>query len=228
MKSTPVLHNGTVYINGYGSPLNQPGKHIVVPTFEEVRQQRDADGDGRFSKEEVEGQAKSYFKFIDLNVDGFLDAEDWSYFRAVMATTNGLLAIKVGGKGDMTDSNVLWQYHRAVPQLPSPLLYQNVLYMVNDGGIVTSLNPETGEMIAQGRLKGAVDKYYASPVAADGKVFMLSEQGKMAVLKPGGNLEPVVVNDLGEPCYATPALGREGRIYLRTTNTLYCFADKEK
>ena len=222
MKSTPVLDNGTVYINGYGSPMNQPGNHIEVPSFEEALQQ-DADGDGRLAKEEVDEQTKSLFGFVDLNSDGFLDSEDWGFHKAAMASTNGLLAIKVGGKGDMTDTNILWQYHRAVPQLPSPLLYQNVLYMVNDGGIVTTFKPDSGEVIAQGRLKDAIDKYYASPVAADGKIYIASEQGKVAVLKPDGSLDTIAVNDLGESCYATPAIGKEGRIYLRTVNTMYCF-----
>ena len=97
--------------------------------------------------------------------------------------------------------------------------------MVNDGGIVTSLKPTTGELIKQGRLKGAIDRYYASPVAADGKIFMASEKGKVAVLKPGGDLEPAVVNDLQDDIYATPAL-LDGRIYLRTRHTLYCFGQR--
>ncbi len=171
----------------------------------------------------MDDQTKSMFGFVDLNSDGFLDSEDWGFHKAAMASTNGLLAIKVGGKGDMTDTNILWQYHRAVPQLPSPLLYQNVLYMVNDGGIVTTFKPESGEVITQGRIKDAIDKYYASPVAADGKVYIASEQGKVAVLKPDGSQEVLAVNDLGESCYATPAIGKEGRIYLRTVNTMYCF-----
>jgi outer membrane protein assembly factor BamB len=222
MKSTPVLGRGTVYINGYGSSMNQPGKQIEVSPFEEALRQ-DANGDGRLSKDEVDERTRPMFDFIDLKSEGSLDSEDWSFYRAAMASTNGLLAIRAGGRGDMTDSSVSWTYHRAVPQLPSPLLYRNVLYMVNDGGIVTSLKPESGEVIAQGRLEGAVDKYYASPVAADDKIFMVSEKGKVAVLKPGGSLETIAVNDLDDLCYATPAIGREGRFYLRTRNTLYCF-----
>jgi outer membrane protein assembly factor BamB len=136
-----------------------------------------------------------------------------------------MLAIRLGGSGDMTEKSVKWVYRRAVPQLPSPLVYNNVLYMVNDGGIVTTLNPETGALIQQGRLKGAIDRYYASPVAADGKVYMASEKGKVSVLKPDGGLEPVMVNDLQEDIYATPALV-DGRIYLRTRGTLYCFGRK--
>jgi outer membrane protein assembly factor BamB len=222
MKSTPVLDNGVIYINGYGSPMNQPGKHIKVRSFEEALQQ-DVNKDGLLTEDEVDNQTKALFGFVDLKSDGLLDSEDWGFYADAMASTNGLLAIKVGGKGDMTDTNILWQYHRAVPQLPSPLLYKGILYMVNDGGIVTTFKPENGEVIGQGRIKDAVDKYYASPVAADGKVYMTSEQGKVAVLKPDGGLTPLVVNDLGESCYATPAIGREGRIYLRTVSTLYCF-----
>ena len=151
-----------------------------------------------------------------------MSAGEWDYYRAAMASENGMLAIRLGGRGDMTAANVRWKYHKSVPQLPSPLVYGNVLYMVNDGGIVTTLNPETGAEIGQGRLKGAIDPYYASPVAADGKIFMLSETGKIAVLAPGGALEPVAVSDLKDDIYATPAIS-DGRIYLRTRGWLYCF-----
>ena len=161
--------------------------------------------------------------WIDLDGDGVVTDEEWGFYRAAMASENGLLAIKVGGRGDMTAANVLWRYHKSVPQLPSPLLYRHVLYMVNDGGIVTTLKPDTGEAIAQGRLKGAIDRFYASPVAADGKVFMASETGKVVVLPIDGSLEPVAVNDLGDDIYATPAIA-DGRIYVRTRSMLYCFA----
>ena len=66
-----------------------------------------------------------------------------------------MLAIRLGGSGDMTDKAIRWKYQRSVPQLPSPILFNRVLYMVNDNGIVTTLNPETGEVIKQGRLTGA-------------------------------------------------------------------------
>ena len=97
--------------------------------------------------------------------------------------------------------------------------------MVNDGGIVTTLEPKTGAIIAQGRLKGAVDNYYASPVAADGKIFMASQLGKVAVLSPAGDLEVLAVNDLDDLVHATPAIA-DGRLYIRTRNTLYCFGGK--
>jgi outer membrane protein assembly factor BamB len=123
----------------------------------------------------------------------------------------------------MTATAVRWRYQRGIPQLPSPLLYKQALYMVNDGGgLVTTLNPETGALIQQGRLKVPSDRYYASPVAGDGKIYIASESGKVLVLPPGGGLETIAINDLQDSIYATPALV-EKRIYIRTLNSLYCF-----
>jgi outer membrane protein assembly factor BamB len=109
-----------------------------------------------------------------------------------------------------------------VPQLPSPVVYQNVLYMVNDNGIVTTLNPDTGVVIKQGRLTGAPGAVYASPIAADGHLFFTSEAGAIVVLPPTGDLTPLVVNDLKEETYATPAVA-DGRLYVRTTRALWAF-----
>ena len=71
-----------------------------------------------------------------------------------------------------------------MPQLPSPLLYSGVLYLVNDNGIVTVLNPDTGELIKQGRLTGALGPHFASPVAADNNVFFTTEAGTVVVIGP--------------------------------------------
>jgi outer membrane protein assembly factor BamB len=122
----------------------------------------------------------------------------------------------------MTAANVLWHYNRAVPQLPSPLLYRGVLYMVNDGGIMTALDPRTGTALTQARLRGAVDSYYASPVAADGKVVVVSESGTVVVLKADATLTVLSVNELNDTAYATPAIA-DGHIYIRTRSALYCF-----
>jgi outer membrane protein assembly factor BamB len=223
LKSVPVVQGDTLYINGFGSGENEPGRRVVVPPSAEVFPTHDKNRDSRLTVEELPTKhALDALPFTDLNGDKVLSVEEWDYYKAAMDSENGMLAIRLGGAGDMTAKSIVWAYRRAVPQLPSPLIYQNVLYMVNDGGIVTSLNPKTGEMIKQGRLKGAIDRYYASPVAADGKIFMASEKGKVAVLRPGGDLEPAVINDLQDDIYATPAL-LDGRIYLRTRHTLYCF-----
>jgi outer membrane protein assembly factor BamB len=219
LKSTPVVNGDTLFINGFGTPANQPGAQPTIAPFEDIAKQY-GDSRGTVTLANLpNGNARSW---IDLDADGNVSAAEWDYYRAAMASENGMLAIRLGGRGDVTDTNVRWKYHKSVPQLPSPLVYGGVLYMVNDGGIVTTLHPETGAELGQGRLKGAIDHYYASPVAGDGKIFMLSEKGKVAVLQPATGLEPLVVNDLDDDIYATPAIS-DGRIYVRTRGWLYCF-----
>lgn len=226
LKSVPVIEGDTLFINGFGSGENEPGRRVAVAPSSEVFPVSDRNGDRRLSPGELPTKhSADALPFTDLDGDKSISVEEWDYYKAAMDSENGMLAVALGGRGDMTARSVKWAYRRAVPQLPSPLVYQGVLYMVNDGGIVTTLKPETGELIKQGRLKGAIDRYYASPVAADGKIYMASEKGKVAVLKPGGNLEPAAVNDLQDDIYATPAL-LDGRIYVRTRHTLYCFGLK--
>jgi outer membrane protein assembly factor BamB len=97
--------------------------------------------------------------------------------------------------------------------------------MINDNGIVTVLNPDTGALVKQGRLAGALGPHFSSPVAADGHVYFSSEAGAVAVVTPGDDLTPIAVNDLGEDTYATPAFA-DGRIYVRTVAALYAFGAK--
>src|SRR5688500_7696497 len=201
MKSVPVIAKvgsrgeDTLFINGYGSGENDPGKEVQAEETEKVFATSDANKDGKLEKAEMPNDhARGWLSFMDLNKDGALSRDEWDYYRAALATKNGMLAIRLGGSGDMTARNLLWQYHRSVPQLPSPVVYGGILYMINDRGILTTLNPETGEMLKQGRITGVQDNVYASPVAGDNKIYMTSEEGKIAVLRPDGNLEPIDVN----------------------------------
>jgi len=226
MKSTPVIGGDTIYVNGYGAPVNDPGNKVSVPTAEEVWKTADADGNGVLSKAEFPKFTQAFwFDVADLNVNGSLTKDEWSYYRAALDSENGMLAIRLGGSGDMTDTAIRWKYQRSVPQLPSPILFNRVLYMVNDNGIVTTLNPDTGAVIKQGRLTGAPGAVFASPTAADGHLFFTTEAGAVVVVTPGGDLAVKAVNDLREDTYATPAFA-DGRIYVRSTQALYAFGTK--
>jgi outer membrane protein assembly factor BamB len=227
MKSGAVLGEGAVYVVGYSSPLNEPGQHPKLPSYADWRAAQDQDKDGRVTKAEADPTSKDYFDFIDLDRDGSISESEWRMNEAMMAAENGLLAFKSDGKGDVTRSGLLWSYRRSIPQLPTPVLYRGVLYMINDGGILTTLDPATGKALKQGRLREAVDHYFASPVAGDGKVYFVSKSGIASVLKAGPEQEPLSVADLAEEVAATPALG-DGRLYLRTRSSLYCFAGAAK
>ena len=97
--------------------------------------------------------------------------------------------------------------------------------MVNGGGLLVSFKPATGEIIKHDRLEGAIDKYFASPVAADHKVFFVSEAGIVSVVKAAGDWEILQINKLNDQCYATPAIV-DNKLYIRTRGTLYCFANQ--
>ena len=231
MKSIASYDSEYLYINGWGFPQNQPGQQVSTITFEDALAAYDKDKDHLITKTEISGAAKSEkmdrmltaaFEAFDMDRDEKLNPKDWEVFRAMMASENGLLAIKLGGKGDQTANAIRWRYTKPVPQVPSTLLYHGVLYMINDSGILLSFDPATGSVIKQGRLHGAIDKYFASPVAADDKVFLIGQGGQVSVLKAQGNWEVLAVNELDDECFATPAIA-DGRIYIRTRSALYSF-----
>jgi outer membrane protein assembly factor BamB len=231
MKSIASHDAEYLYVNGWGFPQNQPGQQVKTIPFAEGLAKYDTNKDGQISKSEVIGKEQmdkmlnGAFEAFDTDRDERLNEKDWGIFRAMLASENGLLAIKLGGQGDQTSTAIRWRYTKPVPQVPSTLLYKGVLYMVNDGGVLISFDPATGNVIKQGRLQGAIDKYFSSPVAADDKVFLIGEGGAVSVLKAAGEWEILKVNQLDDECFATPAIA-DGRIYIRTRSALYCFGSK--
>ncbi|HJT65118.1 MAG TPA: PQQ-binding-like beta-propeller repeat protein [Pyrinomonadaceae bacterium] len=228
MKSIASQDGEYLYINGWGFPQNQPGRQIPTISFEEALARYDKDKDGQIAKAEATGDTPmdkmvgGAFEAFDTDRNEKLNAKDWEVFRAMMGSENGLLAIKMGGQGDQTATAIRWRYTKPVPQVPSTLLYKGVLYMINDSGILLSFDPATGNVIKQGRLHGAIDKYFSSPVAADDKVFLIGQGGQVSVLKAAGDWEVLAVNELDDECFATPAIA-DGRLYIRTRSALYAF-----
>jgi outer membrane protein assembly factor BamB len=232
MKSVVSIEGDTAWINGWGFSQNQPGQQVPTISWDEGLKVYDKNGDQVIAEDEVTGgpaaldkmlSPKFGFPAFDGNRDHKLNEAEWGVMRAMLAAENGLLAIRLGGKGDVTDGAITWKYTRPVPQVPSTLLYKGVLFMVNDSGILLSIDPATGKVLKQGRLKGAIDKYFASPVGADGKVFLVSQDGTASVVDAKGEWEILSVNPLEDEVFATPAIA-DGRIYLRTKSTLYAFA----
>lgn len=228
MKSIASHDDEYLYVNGWGFPQNQAGQQIKTIPFAEALEKFDKNGDRQITKAEVTGNEpmnkmlSGAFEAFDTDRDEKLNDRDWEVFRAMMASENGLLAIKLGGVGDQTATAIRWKYQRPVPQVPSTLLYKGVLYMINDSGILLSFDPATGKVIKQGRLHGAIDKYFSSPVAADDKVFLIGQNGALSVLKAAGEWEVLAVNEMDDECFATPAIA-DGRIFIRTRSAMYCF-----
>jgi len=225
LKSVPLIDGNVVYVNGWeiGGDAEKPPE---TPTFAEMMQAYDTNKDGKITPDEAPAKLKNWFLQQDFNHDGVMDEREWHFYRAMKSAQNSILAVRAGGRGDVTDTRVLWRYRKSLPNVPSPLLYRDVLYLVKDGGVATTLNPKTGEVLKQARLQGAIERYWASPVAADGKVYMLSEACKLTVLKAGGEWDPLAINDLDDTCFSTPAIA-DSRLYIRTRSALYAFGKKD-
>ena len=137
------------------------------------------------------------------------------------------MAIKLGGRGDITQSHLLWRYDKSLPDVPGILLYRDVLYLVRNGGIVQTLDPGTGKLLKQARLMHALDEYYASPVAGDGKVIFVSNDGTLTVMRAGGEYEVLSTARFEQTVFATPAVA-DGKVYIRTAGSLFCFGHKKE
>ena len=136
------------------------------------------------------------------------------------------LAIRPGGHGDVTDTHVEWRTTRGSPFVPSPLVYGEYLYTVNDmASVVTCFRAATGEVMWQQRLgRARREGFSASPIAVDGKVFFTNDAGQTFVLKAGPEFELLHTNEIGTRTLASPALV-DGRWYLRTEDELIAIGD---
>jgi outer membrane protein assembly factor BamB len=237
---TPVLGDGVLFagVSGMGDPGDRVGE---IPDFPAMLELYDKNNDGRISpgeipndagivlRKEVPHDAPGNFLSLHWLVGQVAHGKDsigpleWKLFE-VMSNASGptLMAIRPGGSGNVTDTNVLWKTDKNVPEIPTPLYYQGRLYLVRDGGRIACLSGATGGVVFHGRLE-APGQYVASPVAADGRIYFCSEPGTVSVLKAGDRLELLAANPLGERIVATPAIVGD-TIYVRTASTLYAFA----
>jgi outer membrane protein assembly factor BamB len=223
MKSAPVVHGDTVYVSGYNLAENEPGRQIQLPSFKDVLGAHDKNADALLTREESPDEMRrKYHPYIDLNHDGRLNEHEWNIYAAAFRAENSLQAIRLDGRGDVTPTKVKWKYHRAIPQLPSVLVYHDDLYMINDSGVLTILRAATGTVRKQFRLNGVSAAYFASPVAGDGKVIFSSHDGTVTVLRGSGEYEILSSARFDEAIFATPAIA-DGRIYIRTAGRLFCF-----
>lgn len=134
-------------------------------------------------------------------------------------------AVKLGGSGDLTNSNnVVWKYEKGSAYVPSPILYGDYLYLMTDRGMLTCLDAETGAVKYEGGRVPIPATFTASPVAFEGKILLVSEDGDTFVIKAGPAHELITTNSIGEPVYASPAIA-DGMIFIRGERSLYCIAN---
>ena len=139
-------------------------------------------------------------------------------FTTVDRDNPQLWAIRLGGKRDVSDSHIAWNETAAMPPRCSPLLVDDFLYLINRLGIITCLEAKSGEQVWRSRLPGS---YSASPIYANGHIYVFNEDAISFILKPGRELEITHENQLAEDILvATPAVSGKA-LFVRTENHLY-------
>jgi len=213
-KSAPIFARGRCYMNAFMPSLADMEYPTFHGTFAETLAAHDANKDGKIAQSEY-GDAKLHeiWFLFDVNKDGLLDESDWSFALASNDAVGGLFAIDLGGKGDVTKSKLKWKVSdkRSLSDVTTPVIVGDALFVIGEGGLLTSFDLETGKIQKQERV-GSPDSYYASPVAADGKLYLPSEDGEILIVKAGPSFALVGRNPMGQPLMATPAIS--GRLLL--------------
>jgi outer membrane protein assembly factor BamB len=220
---TPVVgDDGLLYVAGWSAGGDADAR-IEIEPFDDVIKRLDKNGNGKLEADELTtGPIAERFSQVDVDKDGSITREEYERFRELFAKgQNQVLAIRPGGKGDVTGTHVAWRNDKQVPFCASPLYVGGTVFTVKDGGFLSSLDARDGKLLKRDRLPGA-GNFYSSPVAADGKVYVLNDRGRLTVVSAKPEWRVLATSDFGEDTYATPAIV-DGRIYLRTAGHLYCF-----
>ena len=161
-----------------------------------------------------------------MDKDGRVTHEEYDHMKDMFEqAANQIFAIKPGGKGDITDTHVIWKVSKHLPYVSSPLCYQGRVFGIKNGGLASCYDLRTGKTFYQAERMDSPGDYYSSAVAADGRVYVASQKGTVVVVDAASDaLNVLARNQLGEQIFATPAI-LDGRIYLRTEKHLMAFGD---
>lgn len=219
---SPVVHDGVIYIavQSYGDSTRTL-KHALLEWL-------DTNQDGILARDETPREFHERFDLSDKNKDKVIGPEEIdTAFQSpdnMAAGGNIIQAIRGGGSGDVTQTHVLWNKdHKTPSNLSSPLYYNGRLYLVKSGGMSSCYDTRDGKLLWERSRLGNFGDYYASPIAADGRVYIAGKNGFVVVLQDGPELKVLGKNDIGEDIIATPAIA-DGRLYVRTRENLFCIA----
>jgi outer membrane protein assembly factor BamB len=213
--------DGQLYIATYshGSQNGDP-----MPDYVAMVTPLDKDQDSRLSLAEATGTMfGDFFAAMDKNEDGFADKAEWdSNGQWAKQGRNVVLALRPGGKGDVTDTHVAWRHEQALVNIASPLAYHGRLYLIRDEGLLALCEMATGKLLLESEKLGLTGGIWASPLAANGKIYVCSVGGAVAVLQDGAQPTVIARAQFPEMIAATPCLAGN-TLLLRTAKHLWAF-----
>lgn len=241
--ATPfIVNNKVVATCWYNfSEENQRGK---LPGFDDLVKSNDKNQNGTIDWQEIPPEmifyqrpemeleqadktVREFFWAFDTSGDKEITRQEWDaglkLLHDFFYKPAGLMAISLDNKGELSDSCVLWRVTENIPEVPSPVCYKNRIYMIKEGGILTCVNSETGEVLYINRI-GASGPIMASPIAANGNIYFFNYNGKMKVIKAGDKFEVTGEYDFKDKVAATPAVVGS-TIYIRTLKELLAYTN---
>ena len=221
--TTPVAGDGLLFAASW-SPGGDSANRISMSAFQAFAAENDRNRDGLITKDEIPpGPLVERFSQIDADKSGVITRAEWDAMRVIFdRADNCLAAIRPGGKGDITATHLAWKQTRGLPYVPSPLYYRGRVYLVKNGGLISCFEAQTGRPVYIEERLDALGDYYASPVAADGRIYLASQNGVIVVIAAADELRVLARNELGQALFATPALAGDA-LYVRTDKTLLAF-----
>lgn len=218
---TPVIGMGQIYAASRSFGGNN------MPPFREMLADMDPNGDRKIARAEGKGLLGNKFIFdaTDTDHDDIVTEPEWNAALAFIAKgDHGIFAMRTPGRGDLTDTHVVWRQKRGIATVPSPLFHRGRVYAVQDGGRVTCFDAKTGNILFEQERLDAEGEYYASPIAANGKIYFASTRGIISVIEAGDTLKVLARNDLSERLMATPAIA-DHKLYVRTASHVWAFGN---
>ena len=202
------------------------GDRLKMPDRAEFFAEHDKNKDQKLSLAEYPGGPfKDRFTQTDVNKDGFVTMTEYeSMSDQFVKAENCIMAIRPGGKGDITDSHVVWKHNRSLPYVSSPLFLNGRVYTVRSGGMATCYEAKTGTVVYRDERLGVLGDYYASAIVGGGKIFLASQKGTVIVYQASSAPEVLAMNDLGEQVMATPAVVAN-TLFIRTEKHLMAFGE---
>lgn len=245
--TTPVAGEGMLFAGGSGmGDPSEPADPIF--DWKKLTADFDANHDGQLSfaeipkdfgwqiRKEVPKETPGNYlpftvllDFSDSNHDTVVSQAEWDAGNATAKdkfNADRFVAIRPEARGDGTTSHVAWETTRGLSEMASALFYRGRLHFIRDGGMWSVIEPGTGKRLLDRERLGIGGQAVASPIAANGYIYVVIGSGDFAVLRAGDTLDVAAVNELGESVRATPALAGDA-LYVRSAGHLWAFSGKQ-